>query len=342
MKAKIFSLCALAAAVGLTSCNQNNGTDNGGDFRDIVLSSGVSVSTKAPSTKAPVETSATVYVAGWETADEATLPVYATAAPTWISTAVVPVQTAAASISLAPSRQYQGSDWTHMVGWYPAGTNLNTADGNALAFNGYDGSVTFATDGNATDTIDVLYASRIAGNVDNPVAGPKAQDVKPLVFNHMTTQVKFKATMVEDNLPTVVLKSVTVKNAHGPIKLALEDGEVTWNMAAQTFSLVEGNGDTVTTVNAAAAAADVVGRPSMVKPVTAENVNTDALSIDAVVMIGDEQVTLEDCKLTVDKSSVLEAGHAYTFLLKISQTGISLEGHIVPWVEEAGDDIDLF
>lgn len=335
MKAKIFSLCALAAAVGLTSCNQNN--NGGDDSLEILLSSGVSVSTKTPSTKAPLETGQTytTYVAGWESATGFD----ATAQTTWISTADVQVSPDVLPIALNPARQYNAAaaTLTHIVGWYPLGTNLVEGTVTAGTAQLTGGLIEFATDGAATADKDVVYAGHISGSRANKIIDQAADN--ELIFQHKTTQVKFKVTVVEAGLTGVELTSLTLKNAKGPVSLNLADGTMTWNTDPQEFDVLDGAyvvDEKV--VNATSDQLDVIGEALMVSPVA----NNTTLAIDAQVSINGTPLPAIEDRLLVTPTGEFEEGTAYTFLLRISQNGISVKGQIEPWTEEEGTDVDLF
>lgn len=343
MKTKIFSLCALAAAVGLTSCDQNRGTGNGDGSLDILLSSALNVSTKGPATKAPVTASAWTYIAGWEVADAGGSvynPDYSQPT-TWISGGRVQVRTdpsVAYPIALTPVQQYNADNTTrtYIKGWYPSGNafdSVDVAEGTAsLTTNGV---VTFAAQDAPDGTVDVLYANAIYGEADDKIS----DNDRLLVFNHMTTQVNFTVVGTDGLNPAAELTALTLSGARGPISLSLVDDSVTWNTNEQEFELLDA--DPVVVPHADSSAA-VVGFPLMIRP----EANNTQLKVTASVDLDgaagpDPAVVYSDLLLTT-ASGRFDAGTAYTIRLRVSENGIRLKGYIVPWNDGGTTDLDLF
>ena len=342
MKTKIFSLCALVAAVGLTSCNNDPGTDKGDGSLDILLNSALNVTTKGPVSKAPVTTSAWTYIAGWEFAQQGNTYVenYETN-PTWISGGLVQVRVDANTdypITLEPVQQYNadGTTRTYIKGWYPAGEGVDsltiaTGDEDNTVTGNISGSIKLADEDAPDGTVDVLYATAIYGDATNRISDP-------LVFNHMTTQIKFEVVGTEGLNPAAELTALTLTGARGPISLDLTGDSVVWNTKPQEFELLGADAVVVPHADSAAVA---VGQPLMVKPEA-----MGVLKIDAMVDVdgdgGKAPKEYSDEVLTPGNMAAFMQGYAYTIRLRVSENGIELDGYIVDWISGGTSNVDLF
>ena len=241
-------------------------------------------------------------------------------------------------IALTPVQQYNADNTTrtYIKGWYPSGNafdSVDVAEGTAsLTTNGV---VTFAAQDAPDGTVDVLYANAIYGEADDKII----DNDRPLVFNHMTTQVNFTVVGTDGLNPAAELTALTLSGARGPISLSLVDDSVTWNTNEQEFELLDA--DPVVVPHADSSAA-VVGFPLMIRP----EANNTQLKVTASVDLDgaagpDPAVEYSDLLLTT-ASGRFDAGTAYTIRLRVSENGIRLEGYIVPWNDGGTTDLDLF
>lgn len=296
MKKILLSMLAIAA---LASCSKSENTSevNFGDLVAIRLGAGVQTSTKAP-----VTSSATVQIEGWENASTEGY----TTASTWQSTALVTVAASAADITLSTVRYYNAdqSITTYIKGWYPAV---------ASAF----GVVTFTTNDGGTE--DVLLSNVVSGTKASPVAAD-------MIFAHQTAQLLFKVIKGVGLAAGTQIKSITVKGAKVPTAITLANNVVTYS----------DKGDlSVPNITAAeiTATAAQAGDPLMIEPV-ADN-STLKLDIETVKADGTPAATYTDVTFTTDGSKLIK-GTAYTVTLTFAQSGISVSANITPWAEAGG------
>lgn len=301
----LFSL--LAAGVLLASCSKDV-TEEGngpvpGDGQPVAirLSSGIDVA--EAESKAPVTTSTTVRIEGWE---GTAAPNYVTTASKWNSTSSVTVNSTAAAITLSPAQYYNadGSIKTYIKGWYPT-----------VASN--SGTVTFT---NNDGTVDVLYASEVSGSKSSVVSSP-------LVFKHKSVQLVFKVKRDASLASGTKIKTIKVKNTAIPTSLALSSNTVSYT----TKSELAVPNVTVAEIGTTEA---VAGQPLMVRPET--NLNSVKLYVETVKADGTTiAATYDNVALTTSDNKLTE-GSAYTIVLTFKQAGISLKGNITPWTTATG------
>lgn len=296
MKRILISIMALAA---MTSCSKssNMSTNNSDDLVAIRLGAGVQISSKAP-----VTSSATVQIEGWEgsAADYTTASV-------WQSTASVSVTTTAASITLSPAQYYNANSTTttYIKGWYPAVASTS-------------GVVTFTTNDGGTE--DVLLSNEVSGTKVSAV-------VAPMTFAHQTAQILFKVIKGEGLATGTKIKSIKIKGAKVPTSIALATDIVTYtdkgDLTVPNITIAE--------IGSTATAA---GDPLMVESV-ADN-TTLTLDIETVKTDGTTAAaTYTDITFTTDGNK-LDKGTAYTVTLTFGQAGISATANITPWTEAGG------
>lgn len=294
MKKILISMLAIAA---LASCSKNENDTNGNNDKLVPIRLGAGVETKAP-----VTSSASVQIEGWENAGAADYSV----ASTWQSDATVSVSATASAITLNPVRYYNADEntTTYIKGWYPKIASST-------------GTVTIP---NADGTVDVLLSNAVSGNKTNAVTA----DMK---FEHQTAQLIFKVIKGEGLAADTKIKSIAVKNASVPTSIALATDVVTYTATSPLAvpSL------TATEIGSIAA---VVGQPLMVQKVD----DNTTLKLDIETLKADGTTTAAsytDVAFTTDNSKI-EMGKAYTITLTFGQAGIEIKAHITDWVSAAG------
>lgn len=102
-------------------------------------------------------------------------------------------------------------DWIYLTAIAPEATNIN------------NDIVSYTLDG----TQDLLYAKEIKGNKwDNYrfAGNPISSDDKPLAFEHLLTQLQFKAVKKSDDGLHVTITKISVKNVKTTVSVRLSDG----------------------------------------------------------------------------------------------------------------------
>ncbi|MDR2131541.1 MAG: fimbrillin family protein [Odoribacteraceae bacterium] len=288
------SMLLLGFLVACTKKPRGTGSD---ELPPVLLSACIPVTTVLAYSRAPVEIGDrfTATVGGWESSGA----VDYTAAPTWQSTAEVLVAPTALATALIPQPFYSvnGNIKTYVKAWYPAGTLTN-------------GVVSFT---NTNGTVDVLLAAGIEGSKND-------SEGKVLVFNHKTTQLKFKVVADATLAPGTTISKITVLGAQVPTGVDLTTGSVNFAAAAA----LDLPGLTTTVIPATAT---LMGEPVMIKSMTGNTIRLNIVT-SLATFIGAE------AKIAGDENFL--EGKAYTITLTFKQKTVELTAVVSEWIQGVG------
>lgn len=293
MKRLAIAVLAIAALAGCTeNISQPKGNPEGGAV-PVTLSAGIGtdVPMNAP-TKAPVESTDNFIAAvgGWTT--NGTVD-YAQDT-TWFSrTSSIAGNAKQAPVTLTPAQVYEPDDAykTYMKAWYP--DSLPT--GGEVSFSNADGSV------------DVMLASEIVGSKWD-------KEGKELVFNHLTTQLKFNLVDKSLVLPTTV-EYIRIKGAELPVGIDLTADALICSPAAD-LDVPEAAGVAITEEGVLA------GQPVMIRPMDGNTVTLDIKTDNALY---------EGVTATIDGDASFLPGKAYTITLNFIQEEVELTATVTEW-----------
>lgn len=298
-------LTILAAGALLSGCSKEESVSlSVGDGSAIRLGAGVSMLSKAP-----LESGANFVasVAGWESSSA----VDYSAAQTWrTTTSEITVGPVSQNVALREDQVYNvdGNVKTYMKSWYPEGMLNN-------------GMVSFVGDpkyaGDGSD--DVLLAGEISGSKSD-------RDNKVLVFNHMTTQLKFVVKAGTGLAEDTKLTRIELKNVDVPAGINLvSDALLSTSKNALPVPGIDGS-----LVIGTSAGGDAVGTPLMIVPPSG---NTVSLKVTTSVAEFDNVVA------TISEDASFQSGKSYTITLTFGQKNILLSATVSEWTEGSGSGL---
>ena len=302
MKRTFTLLLGLAVLAGCSQEEIGNNENQNDALVPIELGAGVNTLTRAAISSGDEVSQAGI--AGWETDGD----IDYTAKAAWNTTiSTIANGQTPQTVTWDNGTRYYDSNagiTTYMKAWYPGGT-----------FNPTDKTVAFE---NAKGDVDVLLAPVISGNKVNKGA-------KNLVFQHMTSQIKFLVKAGAGLAEHTTIKSITIKDAQLPTGFDLtkgidDDGAVTYGNAADLIIPDIDDNQEITTV------ATSVGDPVMIKPIDSKTFT---------VTIETDHATYADKTVTVSTEKVLP-GYAYDITLTFGQAGIELTATIADWEKATG------
>lgn len=287
---------AVLAVAALAGCTENISQPKGnpeGEAVPVTLSAGIGtdVPMNAP-TKASVESTDNFIAAvgGWTT--NGTVD-YAQDT-TWFSrTSSIAGNAKQAPVTLTPAQVYEPDDAykTYMKAWYPD----SLPAGGEVSFPNADGSV------------DVMLASEIVGSKWD-------KEGKELVFNHLTTQLKFNLVDKSLVLPTTV-EYIRIKGAELPVGIDLTADALICSSAAD-LDVPEAAGVAITEEGVLA------GQPVMIRPMDGNTVTLDIKTDNALY---------EGVTATIDGDASFLPGKAYTITLNFIQEEVELTATVTEW-----------
>lgn len=246
------------------------------------------------------------------------------------------------SIALSDNPVYpQYGDWLYLVAVAPKPTSYADADA---------GTVGYTLDGQT----DILYAKQIQGNRWDGSRFSKNTDntVRPLVYTHQLTQLKFKAKKAGDKGLTVKVKSITVKAVTSAMTLTLKDGNAAFSGSSNlALTLADGNGTEIKSTTATELGV------LLLPPSTSDK----AYKVTVDTSVGKfEDLTIDFSSSGSSSSSSNSSssngsngsgsasgdhfakGHSYEVTLNISDKELDiLSVTVAPWSTENKGDLDL-
>lgn len=216
----------------------------------------------------------TAAIAGWETSGT----VDYTAENQWYNTAELVASISSQSITLNPMRYYHADNAvkTYMKGWYPIGVPSN-------------GMVKFE---NTDGTVDPMMTDAIYGSKSDA-------SVKNLVFEHLTTQIKFQVVAGQGLTAGVLINGISIRNAQIPIGFDLVDDVL---MYAEENDLSVPELVATEIINSPTN----VGLPIMIKPFTG-----NTLMLDVTTTSG----SFNGVMVTIDDDTDFKPGKSYQITL---------------------------
>ncbi|MCD7851923.1 MAG: fimbrillin family protein [Parabacteroides sp.] len=310
MKRKIMNLLLPLVPLLVAGCSDAVlPADNGADVIRLYTSgSGLPAATKG-------ETETAVEITPFETTVFASLQsaTYATSATgSWTHDADVDEKGAVSfTADFKPTYPDTGGN-IYLVAVSPvvaAGTN-DAAVGSITS----DGTVTYTLDG----TQDLLYAKEISGNRTDGYrfSGNTTAANKPLAYEHLLTQLQFKAKMSSGiaSGTTATVKKITVNNVKTAATVKLANGTTTFaDSPTASLELIPNteNGSGGVTVSGTTPVA--VG--NLLLPPLASGTYT--ITVEATV--GSENKTYSDVSITGE--NLFQAGHSHVITLTIGSPG---------------------
>lgn len=226
----------------------------------------------------------------------------------WLSvTSAISGNASGQAVQLTPLQYYEpDNDYrTYMKAWYPEGR----LDEGIVEFANYDGSV------------DAMLAGEISGSkMDN--------ENKVLVFNHMTTQLKFVVVKDESLADGTVLEYIRIKDAAIPTGFDLYSDKVIYTSAGENGLSVPGIAENL--VIGTDPEGDIVGDPVMIEPFKGNTMSLDVRT---------SATLYEDVQVIIDEDSDFQPGKAYTITLTFTQESISLKASVTEWTTGTGSGI---
>lgn len=232
----------------------------------------------------------TVSIAGWE---NTTSPDYTMAAK-WQTNSIISTEAANTALTFAMPQYYNADNSikSYVKAWYPQGVPSA-------------GVINIA---NSLGDVDILYATEVSGS-------KLANITTPLIFNHLTTQLKFAIVAGTGLSVGTTLSSIKVKSVQIPTSLNL----LTESLNGSTIADYMIQGISANTIGATTIA---VGDPIMILPRKGVNLKLDVVTSTAV---------FTDVPVIIDVDTDLLPGKSYTITLTFKQSSIALTATVTPW-----------
>lgn len=207
-------------------------------------------------------------------------------------------------------------DWIYLTALAPEATSINS------------GSASYTLN----STQDLLYAKEIQGNKwDNYrfAGNPVSSNDKPLAFEHLLTQLQFKAVKTNTDGLSVTITKITVQKVATLATVAISDG-------AATFS---GENDVVLTLSDN----NVITNDT---PIDLGNLLLPPLTSGTyTITVETSSGTFADVAIVLesgDTSTHFKAGISHAITLNITDTSLSISTvTVAPWTATPGGNLDL-